>query len=147
MLAAEQIASFERDGFLNSGPVLEESEINDIADGLSDIIDIGPDGFAEGQPQPVSYRDLRGGDEASGNPVWQIVNIWEASPAFERLIYNPYVVQAISELTSQRNLQVWHDQIQVQTGRIGRCHHLASGCPPVADHQTHDARVGLDSHG
>lgn len=119
MLAVEQIASFERDGFLNSGPVLEQSEINYIADGLSDIIAIGPDGFAEGQPQPVSYRDLRGGDEASGNPVWQIVNIWEASPAFERLIYNPYVVQAISELTSQRNLQVWHDQIQYKPAESG----------------------------
>ncbi|MFP6591484.1 MAG: phytanoyl-CoA dioxygenase family protein, partial [Candidatus Latescibacterota bacterium] len=81
MLRDEQIAAFDRDGFLNSGPILDNAEIDDIASGLARVLDVGPDGFVEGQPQPVSFQDLRGGAEgASDHPVWQIVNIWEASP-------------------------------------------------------------------
>ena len=120
MLRDEQIAAFDRDGFLNSGPILDNAEIEDIASGLARVLDVGPDGFVEGQPQPVSFRDLRGGAEgASDHPVWQIVNIWEASPAFERLIHHPYIVKAISQLTGMGNLQVWHDQIQYKPAEQG----------------------------
>ncbi|MDA0336771.1 MAG: phytanoyl-CoA dioxygenase family protein [bacterium] len=120
MLTEEQIADFDRDGFLNSGPILSTAEVDSIADGLAGVLDIGPDGFGEGQPQPVSYRDLRSGAAgASANPVWQIVNIWEASPAFERLIYHPYIVKAISQLTHETDLQVWHDQIQYKPAETG----------------------------
>ena len=44
--------------------------------------------------------------------VWQIVNIWEASDPFRRLIHNPAIVGAIASLTGFRDLQVWHDQVQ-----------------------------------
>ncbi len=118
MLTDEQISAFDRDGLLNSGPILEDSEIEEITDGLNRVLDVGPEGFAEGEPQPVSYRNMRSSAEG-GQAVWQIVNIWEASPAFERLIYHPFIVKAISQLTGQRNLQVWHDQIQYKPAESG----------------------------
>ncbi len=118
MLTDEQIAAFERDGLLNSGPILDDSEIEEITHGLNRVLDVGPEGFAEGEPQPVSYRNMRASAEG-GQAVWQIVNIWEASPAFERLIYHPFIVKAISQLTGQRNLQVWHDQIQYKPAESG----------------------------
>lgn len=118
MLTDEQISAFDRDGLLNSGPILEDSEIEEITDGLNRVLDVGPEGFAEGEPQPVSYCNMRSSAEG-GQAVWQIVNIWEASPAFERLIYHPFIVKAISQLTGQRNLQVWHDQIQYKPAESG----------------------------
>ncbi len=120
MLTDEQIAAFDRYGYLNSGPVLDETEVDAITDGLAEVLEIGPDGFGDGQPQPVSYRDMRGGDEGENHhPVWQIVNIWEASPAFERLIHHPFIVKAVSQLTGQRDLHVWHDQIQYKPAQTG----------------------------
>lgn len=120
MLSEEQIAAFERDGFLNGGVLLDNDEVLELRSDLEDVLEIGPDGFADGAPQPVSFRDLRSGaDGASEAPVWQIVNIWEAAPAFERLIYHPFIIKAISQLTGHRDLQVWHDQIQYKPAETG----------------------------
>ena len=120
MLTPDQIERFHRDGFLNSGLVLRESEVAGITDGLEEILEIGPEGFAEGQPRPVLFHDMKSrGGGVSPSPVWQIVNIWEAHPAFERLIHHPFVVKAVSQLTGQQDLQVWHDQIQYKPASAG----------------------------
>ena len=120
MLTPEQIQRFHEDGFLNSGPVLPDGEVDAITDGLEEVLEIGPDGFAEGRPRPVLFHDMKSrGGGVSPSPVWQIVNIWEAHPAFERLIYHPFVVKAVSQLTGQRDLQVWHDQIQYKPASAG----------------------------
>ena len=120
MLTPDQIERFHQDGFLNSGPVLRQSEVDEITEGLEEVLEIGPDGFAEGRPRPVLFHDMKSrGGGVSPSPVWQIVNIWEASPAFERLIHHPFVVKAVSQLTGQRDLQVWHDQIQYKPAAAG----------------------------
>jgi ectoine hydroxylase-related dioxygenase (phytanoyl-CoA dioxygenase family) len=75
----------------------------------------------------VLFRDRakmqRAGDpyaqETARAPVWQIVNIWEVSPAFERLIHHPFIVKAISQLTGFGDLQVWHDQVQYKPANVG----------------------------
>ena len=80
MLTSEQIERFHEDGFLNSGPVLQESEVAGITAGLEEILEIGPDGFAEGQTRPVLFHDMksRGGgvsprrcgrSSTSGRPI------------------------------------------------------------------------------
>ena len=113
MLTDEQINLFEREGCLNGGVLLDNDEVVELRADLDRVLEIGPEGFAEGDPHPVSFRDLRSGaDGASDTPVWQIVNIWEAAPAFERLIYHPFIINSIRQLTGFQDLQVWHDQIQ-----------------------------------
>ncbi len=121
MLSQNQVDSFQRDGFLNSGPVLDEGELDALRDELDRVLAIGPEGFDGEARKPVSFRDLNSPAESgeSENPVWQIVNIWEASPAFERLIYHPFVVKAISQLAGHRELMVWHDQIQYKPAEAG----------------------------
>jgi phytanoyl-CoA hydroxylase len=118
MLTQEQIDQFHHDGFLNGGRIFADDEVAELSEDLERIMDIGPNGFDEDAPKPVLFRDLAAGgyetdDRGEGpTPVWQIVNIWEASKAFEKLIYHPAVVGAISQLTGFADLQVWHDQIQ-----------------------------------
>ncbi|TVQ24659.1 MAG: phytanoyl-CoA dioxygenase family protein [Spirochaetaceae bacterium] len=115
-LSAQAVDQFKRDGFLNAGPVLSMAEVDELSSELDRIIARGSDGFREDEPRPVSYVSI-GGD--TDRPVWQIVNIWMASPAFERLIHHPFVVTAIRDLTGSQNLQVWHDQVQYKPAASG----------------------------
>ena len=75
MLTQAQIDEFHRNGFLNGGRVLSDEELGELSDALDEILTKGPDGFAPGEAQPVSFRDLSGGGGVSEHPVWQIVNI------------------------------------------------------------------------
>lgn len=120
----EQVAQFQRDGFLNAGALLDRRDVEELSAALDEIIARGPDGFADEEPQPVLFRDLNSSSSAgAGNtaaaPVWQIVNIWEASSPFRRLIHNLSIVDAIGTLTGFPDLQVWHDQVQYKPPRAG----------------------------
>ena len=119
MLNQEQVARFDADGFLNAGPLLEQDEVEELRDELDRILETGPDGFAEGEPRPVAFRDLVGEGSVSEHPVWQIVNIWEASEAFERLMYHPAICKALTQITRQSDLMVWHDQLQYKPAGTG----------------------------
>ena len=79
-----QVGQFHRDGFLNAGMVLSDAEITELSDALAGVIERGPEGFSDGEPGPVLYRDMGAGYESDGrqvskNPNYQIVNIWECS--------------------------------------------------------------------
>ena len=120
----EQIAQFEQDGFLNAGQILSDGEVDSICSELDRILEIGPDGFGENDPKPVLFRDLNNAADSEyktegAKPVWQIVNIWETSKAYEELVRHPTIVEAISQLTGFADLQVWHDQIQYKPAEAG----------------------------
>lgn len=117
MLSDAQVSQFERNGFLNAGQVLEPQEVQSLSDALDAVIEKGPDGFAEGEGRPVMFHDMSSGKGAA--PVWQIVNMWEASEAFRQLIAHPFIVKAICQLTGFDNLQVWHDQVQYKPAEAG----------------------------
>lgn len=125
-LSDDQVERFARNGFLNAGPVLAEAELAELSAELDRVLALGPDGFTGDQARPVLFRDLTAGAYGSGdaggtgpNPVWQIVNMWEASTAFERLLHHPFIVRAISRLTGFADLQVWHDQVQYKPAGTG----------------------------
>ena len=120
MLTRAQVEQFHRDGFLNAGRMLDDGQLAELSSDLDRVIARGPDGFAEDEPRPVSFRDLNAkGDGVTATPVWQIVNIWEAAGSFERLVYHPAIVTGISQLTGFGDLQVWHDQVQYKPAAIG----------------------------
>jgi phytanoyl-CoA hydroxylase len=123
-LGDDQVETFHRDGFLNAGMVLSDQEIAELSAALSAVIDRGPDGFNETEPHPVLYRDMSAGYDSDGklvskNPNYQIVNIWECSPPFARLMRHPFIIRAICQLTGFKDLQVWHDQVQYKPARTG----------------------------
>ena len=119
-LSDEQIDQFDRDGFLNSGEhLLTEAEVTELSEALDDIIVKGPEGFVEQDHAPVSFRSFSGSADPESRPNWQIVNTWEASEAFHRLIFHPKIVSAISQLTRANDLMVWHDQVQYKPADYG----------------------------
>jgi phytanoyl-CoA hydroxylase len=120
MLNQTQVAAFYRNGFLNGGRVLDDARILELTDDLERIVEHGKQGFHEGERQPVMFRDLNARRAGEGQqPVWQIVNIWEASDPFHRLIYQTSIVEAVSQLTDDQDLSVWHDQIQYKPASCG----------------------------
>lgn len=116
MLTADEVREFERDGYFNMQNTLTSDEVQSLSDALDVVIAKGPNGFLPDEPRPVLYRTLGGNDV---NPVWQIVNIWEASDAFRELIFHPAIVRTISQLTGFPDLQVWHDQVQFKPASYG----------------------------
>jgi len=127
MITPAQAQQFNRDGFLNGGLMLEPGDVAELSHALDEVIAKGPHGFLPGERRPVMYRDLAAPipdgmaytNVPGESPVWQILNIWEASPAFERLMYHSSIVDAISRLSGFGDLQVWHDQVQYKPALAG----------------------------
>ena len=80
MGSRNRLARFHADGYLNGGPVLTDAEVEELRAEITRVID---QRARKDVVQPVLVRNLAG-DEAA--PVWQIVNIWQASEPFRRLI-------------------------------------------------------------
>jgi ectoine hydroxylase-related dioxygenase (phytanoyl-CoA dioxygenase family) len=111
MLTKESVAEYEEKGYLNAGPVISESEVDELRDELDRVLE---DRDA-GTPQPV--RITRSGNDEIY--FWQVVNIWQASRPFLKLLFNQKVVEAVAQLYGASQLRVWHDQIQYKPPRTG----------------------------
>jgi ectoine hydroxylase-related dioxygenase (phytanoyl-CoA dioxygenase family) len=141
MLSEERVTAFHRDGFVNGGLAMNEQEVDDLRVELARVI--AEDGN-EDVKQPVSLRNLSRDDD---HPVWQIVNIWEASSSFEALISKPKIVEEIAQLTGASTLKVWHDQIQykpAETGGVNMWHQDAPLWPIIQPMTEVSAWVALD---
>jgi phytanoyl-CoA hydroxylase len=113
MLTQEQIAQFHENGFLNGGTLLTDEQVDVLRDELERVID---DKDRPDVKQPVLLHNFTRDDSA---PVWQIVNIWEASEPFGELIRSAKVAEGIAELTGSEDLRIWHDQIQYKPAEVG----------------------------
>ena len=112
-LTAEQIALYRRNGFVNAGQVIAAAEVEHLRDEMHRVMRDYQDA---NKPQPYSVTNM-GGSEQS--PVWQIVNIWQASEAFRDLVHNPLIVDAVQQATGASGLRLWHDQIQYKPAHNG----------------------------
>jgi phytanoyl-CoA hydroxylase len=121
MLSQDQIKVFDTSGYVKGGRVLDDAQVDELRDEMARVI---RDKDA-GRPQPVLLRNLAKPDA----PVWQIVNIWQASDAFQRLIALPRIVEEIAQLTRANELRIWHDQIQYKPAGVGGVNHWHQDAP------------------
>ncbi len=141
MLSTEQIASFHARGFLNGGKLLNEATVALLQSEIARVI---AERTRTDIPQPVLNRNL-GKDETA--PVWQIVNIWQASEAFKTVVTSPEISSAIAQLTGASELRIWHDQIQykpAQVGGVNMWHQDAPYWPVLAPMTEVSAWIALD---
>ena len=110
MVSQKQIDSFRKDGFLNYGNVLAPRETAELREGLQRVLD----GRSEAKPEAA--RNLLGDSE---DVVIQVVNVWEAEPAFRRHLFHPKIVRIVAALMGTDTVRVWHDQAQIKPPRIG----------------------------
>ena len=129
MFSEQQVAQFERDGFIMGPKVLEQTDIDELIGEVMRVID---ERDRTDIPQPVRVKNMNEG--RGDRPVWQIVNIWQGSAAFERLMRSPGVAEAAAKLLRANELRIWHDQIQYkppqQGGKTG-WHQDSMAWPPL----------------
>ncbi len=135
MLTAEQLEQYHRSGFVNGGPVIDEATVATLQSEVLRVIDQRDDASVR---QPVMLRNL---SEDDAHPIWQIINIWEASPAFQALVTNPRIVDMAAQLTGARQLRIWHDQIQYKPKEHGGRLRWHQDSPLWATLQPKDAQI------
>ncbi len=141
MLTPAEVTEFKSQGYLRGRTVLSDAEVDTLRAEVERVI---VERERKDIPQPVLCHNFTGNEEA---PVWQIVNIWEASPAFGQLIKNPTIAEEIAQLTGATQLRIWHDQIQYKPaakGGVNMWHQDAPLWPILAPMTEVTAWVALD---
>lgn len=141
MLTQEQVQKFQTDGYLRGGTILSEEQVGVLQEEMARVI---RDQADPTKPQPVACQNLTGDPE---KPVWQIVNIWQASPAYRELIANPIITEELAQLTGASALRIWHDQVQYKPaskGGVNMWHQDAPLWPILAPMTEVSAWVALD---
>lgn len=112
MLTSSQLDQFNQNGYLRGGRVLTDDQVEELRGELDRVI------ASKGQPgpQPISLANISRNKE---QPIWQIVNIWEASEPFARLVKHPQIAEEVAQLSNAHELRVWHDQIQFKPAGVG----------------------------
>jgi ectoine hydroxylase-related dioxygenase (phytanoyl-CoA dioxygenase family) len=135
MLTAEQIEQYKRSGFVNGGPVIDDETVAILQ---AEVLRVIEDRDNPAVPQPVRLANLSS-DEAS--PIWQIVNIYEASPAFRALVTNPKIAEMAAQLSGAKELRIWHDQLQYKPKELGGRLHWHQDSPLWANLQPKDGQL------
>ncbi len=130
-----QVDLYRRNGFVNGGPVLDDETVEILRAETLRVID---DRDNPQVKQPVLLRNLTKDDD---RPIWQIVNIYEASPAFQKLIIHPGIAQMAAQLSGAQELRIWHDQIQYKPQAHGGRLHWHQDSPAWPTLQPKDAQV------
>ncbi len=112
MLSESQIEQFHERGFLNGGAAIGEDEVELLRAETMRVIEKQD----ELEHKPVRIANLSGKGEA---PVWQIVNIWQASEPFRHLVSNSKIADEIAQLSAANEVRLWHDQIQYKPAAVG----------------------------
>jgi phytanoyl-CoA hydroxylase len=135
MITQEQIEQYKRSGFVNGGPVIDDGEVEILQREVLRVID---DREKSGIPQPVRLANL---SSNADSPIWQIVNIWEASPAFNALIHNQKIAEMAARLSGAQQLRIWHDQVQYKPKELGGRLHWHQDSPLWATLQPKDGQI------
>ena len=113
LLSDHQVYLYKQNGFVNAGPLISEAEATELADEILSVVDHRED---QTRPQPIRVANLSREDQ---RPIWQIVNIWQASEAFKKLLKNAKLKYYISKLTGKSDFKIWHDQVQYKPSHVG----------------------------
>ena len=113
MLTPAQIRQFHDVGYLRGPKVLADAEVEILREEVLRVIRDRGDASV---PQPVLCHNLTTKADAV---VWQIVNIWQASEPFRKVVSGDAVSAMVAQLTGANELRVWHDQIQYKPATEG----------------------------
>ncbi|MFI5357322.1 MAG: phytanoyl-CoA dioxygenase family protein [Opitutales bacterium] len=141
MLSPAQINEFKTQGYLRGPKVIDDAEVETLRAEVERVIAQRDRADVK---QPVLCHNFTHNEAA---PVWQIVNIWEASPAFKHLTANRVVCEEMAQLTGASVLRIWHDQIQYKPagkGGVNMWHQDAPLWPILAPMTEVTAWVALD---
>ena len=135
MLTEEQVAFFHANGYVTTGePLLSAAEVQTLRDALDQVIaGTSPD-------RPHLLRNMAGGGLDSDKVVVQIVNIWQAHPAYREHIARPDIVEMALAAVADGHVAGVARPNPVQATQRRHLHELAPGLSRVAG--AHPRRSG-----
>lgn len=108
LLSPEQVDAFERDGFVNAGPLLTGEEVAVLREELERHIDRN----FRGRDTGVRPMDLKLNLSVTpADDVYQLTGLWMHSDIYRALVIHPRIGQAGAELARSEVLQLWSDQV------------------------------------
>ena len=116
MLNADQIEGFHEDGFLLGDRIFDDDQVEELRRELDRVIAERSEKPDLSRSRATHIRNLGGDPEA---PVWQTINVWQASDAFRAVTFHPTIVEEVAQLLNAEELRVWHDQVQYKPSGIG----------------------------
>ena len=100
MLTPAQITEFKTQGYLRSAKVLDDDQVEILRAEVERVITERDNADI---PQPVLCHNFTHNEAA---PVWQIVNIWQASAPFKSLTTNSMICEEMAQLTGADSLRI-----------------------------------------
>lgn len=110
------VRAFDRDGFVNAGTVLSETELEELRRDLELHMDACFRGVPRAAARPFYSVDV---SKNAGDSHFQLCGMWKVSAPFRRLIENPRLVEISARLARARTLQIWSDTIQYKPAANG----------------------------
>jgi phytanoyl-CoA hydroxylase len=135
MLTIEQIEQYQRSGFVNGGPVIDDQTADTLQ---AEVLRVIAERDDPAVPKPVRLVNL---SPDPAFPIWQIVNIWQASPAFQALVTNRRITEMAAQLSGAKELRLWHDQIQYKPKEQGGRLHWHQDSPLWPTLQPKDGQI------
>ena len=114
MLSKEHVEQFQRDGFVLGSRLVGDDELELLRAEVLRVVEDAQNGV-EREHKPVRVFNMG----QNGAPVWQIVNIWEGSAEFERVVWNTVLAEEVAQLLGGREVRLFHDQIQFKPAATG----------------------------
>jgi ectoine hydroxylase-related dioxygenase (phytanoyl-CoA dioxygenase family) len=120
MLTQQQLDFFTQNGFVKGSVVLCDAEVETLRAETLRVIDQHQNGTL-GEKRPVQIANVTGDAE---NALWQIVNVWEGSPAFDTLtVHNSALIEEVAQIMQRemgaREIRLFHDQIAYKPAQKG----------------------------
>jgi phytanoyl-CoA hydroxylase len=117
---------FDRDGFVNAGPVLTASEVAELSHELERYTDTVFRGLDTGVTFPSFAANL---SENPDEKHFQMGGIWQVSEPFGRLACHPRIGELGAHLARASLMQLWCDTVQYKPPRVGAPFHWHQDAP------------------
>jgi ectoine hydroxylase-related dioxygenase (phytanoyl-CoA dioxygenase family) len=103
-ITPNQVATFQRDGYVVLGPILTAETLATLRDAYDRIF--------HATEKPASYRNL--GEQTDGShskgAVLQIINMCDLDDAFQQMLHRPDLLDIAETLIGSPNISLYHDQ-------------------------------------
>jgi ectoine hydroxylase-related dioxygenase (phytanoyl-CoA dioxygenase family) len=103
-LSDEQVAAFNRDGFLAGVQVLDESQVETLCAELAELMD-------PSHPNHLLFHEYHSNESSNPDTVlFHALGAWRTGPAFHDVLWSPAFLVAASQLLDGA-VRFWHDQL------------------------------------
>jgi ectoine hydroxylase-related dioxygenase (phytanoyl-CoA dioxygenase family) len=111
-LTDEQVAEFDRQGYLAGIRVLEDEQIETLRQELSGLM-------KKSHPANCLFYEYNSNESKDPDTaLFHALGAWRTEPGFHDILWNPSIVMAMSQLL-RGPIRLWHDQLFCKPARHG----------------------------